>query len=892
MERGDSDRELSTAERFAALSRVGAALMSELDESRLLHLIAETACTLTGAQFAAFSLRPVDESGQPLVPSEGNLFHLAAVVGVTKEQEALFRRTPLGGEGLLAPIFRHGVSVRVPDVLSHLAHTHEAHSQMINERNIARDLASAYSDGQLSTDDLRSMGIPRGHPLLRSFLGAPLLDRDKQVRGGLLLGHIQIDQFTAEDEALLIGLASQAAVALENARLYHSIQMRSQELNAIFENIADGITLINGQEQILRENETARRLRNYVQGSPEGSQMIESLLHAPARSALQDELVQHTTVILHDQYAEIREYLVTASPLYIPTRSGPLSQEMDKKNTNERTTSGAAVVVWHDVTERRIREAEQAAKEQAKQLEAIFESMMDGIFVYDHDGRIIQTNSVARTLLARIFPANHAAHTSLERFTEHFIVDDQGQRLPFEQWPASRALAGEALTPDHAIDISLKTLDGLMIHTSITGGPLRNSDGHILGAVLICRDVTERRRLEEIERQMHAETEANRALLQLILDELPISVYLVRGSDARLVLANRAATAIWGATWPQGQPFAAFLQEYGIRIMGADGQLLQPEQFATLRAVQYGENVYQHQESIRHADGTTLPVQVDAVAIDAHHLAQTVTKPLQAGISDCAALVVHQDVTALKEAERLKDEFIGLAAHELRTPVAILKGFAQTLIKQTARGKGPTLVDWQIEALQGIDQATIRLVELTEDLLDVTRLQAGRLVLQLEPTNLIPLVQRLVRRVQMTTERHQISIDTILPYLVASVDSRRIEQVLNNILGNAIKYCPAGGSIEVHILQDEQAQMALLSVKDHGIGIPLHQQARIFDRFTRAENAQAYGIGGTGLGLYLCRELVERHGGHIWFESREGAGSTFFVALPLLPDASEDIEEL
>lgn len=125
MSRGEDDKQLSTVERFAALSRVGTALMRELDETRLLHLIAETACELTGADFAAFSVRPTDESGQLLVPSKGNLFHLAAVVGVTKEQEALFRRMPLGGEGLLAPIFRHGVSVLVPDVLAHIAHSHE-----------------------------------------------------------------------------------------------------------------------------------------------------------------------------------------------------------------------------------------------------------------------------------------------------------------------------------------------------------------------------------------------------------------------------------------------------------------------------------------------------------------------------------------------------------------------------------------------------------------------------------------------------------------------------------------------------------------------------------------------------------------------------------------------
>src|SRR5437763_434360 len=179
MDQLDKSLPLSMTERFAALTRVGTALMSELNETRLLHLIAETARDLTGASFAAFTLRPVDELGQPLVPAEGNLFHLAAVVGVTKEQEALFRRMPLGGEGLLAPIFRHGVPVRVPDALALLSQPERMQTPEVGEattpRDAARQAAFHYAHGQLAKEGLRSMGVPRGHPLVRSFLGAPLL---------------------------------------------------------------------------------------------------------------------------------------------------------------------------------------------------------------------------------------------------------------------------------------------------------------------------------------------------------------------------------------------------------------------------------------------------------------------------------------------------------------------------------------------------------------------------------------------------------------------------------------------------------------------------------------------------------------------------------------------
>src|ERR1700694_2131743 len=151
------------AERLTALNHIGTSLVSELDETRLLHLIAETARDLTGAGFAAFTLRPINELGQPLVPSEGSLFYLAAVVGVTEEQEALFQRMPLGGEGLLAPIFRHGVPVRVADALAFIHRPENIQAarlraMSIETRDSARQAAFDYAHGLLAKEGLRSLG--------------------------------------------------------------------------------------------------------------------------------------------------------------------------------------------------------------------------------------------------------------------------------------------------------------------------------------------------------------------------------------------------------------------------------------------------------------------------------------------------------------------------------------------------------------------------------------------------------------------------------------------------------------------------------------------------------------------------------------------------------------
>lgn len=741
MHTSDTNTRSVTPQQLAALSRIGAALMSERNEARLFQLIVETARDLIGAAFAALILRPVSEEGEPSVSSEDHLFQLAAIVGFTPEQEAQLRRMSLEGKGLLLPIFLYGVPVRVADAESLVARTRQL--PLADPCDSVDQVAIAYVHGHVSAEGLRAHGVPPGHPPVRSFLGAPVLDRSGEVRGGLLLGHSQPGQFTHEDEILLAGLAAQAAVALEHVQWYRTAQIRAQELDVLFENLTDGVVLVDPQGNVLRENGAARRLRERIRETPAGEHLVEALLVTLVQRVLEGSMVQESTVCVDDVDGETHDYLVTASPLHLPPPAGLLSLDQERMGQEEETRAGA-VVVWHNVTE------------------------------------------------------------------------------------AQRGL---------------------------------------------------------IARRIHLETESRRALLQRILDELPSSVYLVRGRDARLVLANRAVTTVFGATWRPGQSLHAFLEENYIRVFGDDGYPLSLEQFATMRAVQAGETVLQHQETIYHPDGMALPVLVNAVALDANdlNLLPTEVAARTAEEGEPVALVMHQDVTALKAAEQIKDEFISIAAHELRTPLAILAGFVQTLLNQTARGKGQQLAEWQQQSLRGIDLATERLVDLAEDLLDVTRVQAGRLELQRELTDLVPLTRRIMTRRQLTTERHTISLETPLAHLVVYGDPRRVEQVLSNLIGNAIKYSPEGGEIGVTFRTDGEAHEAILSVRDHGIGIPLSERAEVFKRFARASNAQTYGIRGTGLGLYLCRELVEAHGGRIWFESAEGRGSTFFVALPLHP---------
>lgn len=420
---------------------------------------------------------------------------------------------------------------------------------------------------------------------------------------------------------------------------------------------------------------------------------------------------------------------------------------------------------------------------------------------------------------------------------------------------------------------------------------LRDEQGVPTTILEINRDITARRQQEHAQTVAHAEMLREHAFLQELLDALPNGITVVHGHEARLLLTNRAAASIWGSIWPIGQPMREFVETRQIRILDPQGRECPPHTWATMRALLSREVVLQHQENIRQPSGNSIPILVSAVPLISSHWPRPREQSGSGGEVVSArgetqregeplALIIYQNVQVLKEAEYLKDEFIGIAAHELRLPLAVLKGSVGTLVLQTARGHGTPLADWQQEMLQELEQATDRLAELTDELLDVSRLQAGQSLLQPAATNLVSLVQRVVARFQKTTTRHHLTFQTEQQTLEVVIDPRRIEQVLTNLLTNAIKYSPQGGPIEVALEQGVGTSTVEIRVQDHGIGIPLHQQGQIFGRFVRADNAQAAGISGTGLGLYLSRAFVEQHGGHLWFASTEGEGTTFFLTLP------------
>jgi signal transduction histidine kinase/CHASE3 domain sensor protein len=245
-------------------------------------------------------------------------------------------------------------------------------------------------------------------------------------------------------------------------------------------------------------------------------------------------------------------------------------------------------------------------------------------------------------------------------------------------------------------------------------------------------------------------------------------------------------------------------------------------------------------------------------------------------------LVLEQAARAAAEENvRTRDQFLSSAAHDLKNPLASIKGYAQLLQRQ-ARTADPPLPARLVEGLAQIDVTATKMGALIDELLDVALLQTGRsLELNRQAIDLVALARQVVVEHQQTTDRHRVMFHTTEDELVGFWDAARLERVIANLVNNAIKYSPEGGEVIVRINRDtDEASWAVLAVEDHGIGIPESDLPRVFERFQRGANVQGR-IGGVGIGLASARQIVEQHGGSIGVQSQKGVGSTFTVRLLL-----------
>lgn len=236
-------------------------------------------------------------------------------------------------------------------------------------------------------------------------------------------------------------------------------------------------------------------------------------------------------------------------------------------------------------------------------------------------------------------------------------------------------------------------------------------------------------------------------------------------------------------------------------------------------------------------------------------------------------IAIHYDITKLKDLEKQKDEFIGIASHELKTPVTSLKGYAQVLRKRFIKDGNKVAVSY----MDKMDSQINKLSFLIQDLLDVTKIETGKLQFHTEIIDMNHLVKEILETMQLTTEKHLIVTQGKIKHAVFG-DRERIGQVMINLISNAIKYSPK--SDKIHVLLSSDTNTVKICIKDYGVGIPKEKQKHVFKRFYRVSGAKEDTFPGLGLGLYISAEIIKRHQGDMSVESTTGEGSTFCFILP------------
>jgi len=587
--------------------------------------------------------------------------------------------------------------------------------------------------------------------------------------------------------------------------------------------------------------------------------------------------------------------------------------------------------------EEALRTAALESTERANKLEAIIEAIADGLMILDDEGRVVEANLMSRYVFSIEKESYVPLPLSELAARSHFeLYDEEGHPLSYEQWPAYRALRGERLTGAKAVDVIVVKDEQRRIWLNIGAVPIYDPKGNIIGSVAISRDVTERRRLEGRVR------ETLDALLKMaeIVVQVPTQMQQDKGAvpeianppDQQLVELIR---------------YIMSCRRVGVVTIDPLSEMLHPVAGAWLSAEQkqqwWMEMEHSHLSDVftpqviarfhadkififdphRHAPAQQSPYDFQTVlfvpmrvgeqligVLGLEHyenghkysgeeiaLAQAVARLVTLVVE--RERLVHERTVAeanelsMRETNRRMDEFLSMASHELKTPLtSIITNIqlAERRLNKLCRQPEMAVQDWtaKVEAIQELltsaDRQVWRLNRLVDELLDVSRIQANKLELRIAPHNLLTIVREAIAQQRQITPQRVIFLQfPIQQDIHVRVDADRIGQVLMNYTSNALKYSDDQQPIEVSVEVHEEEQRVQVCVHDHGPGLPLAEQERIWERFYRVQGieVQSGPSIGLGLGLHICKRIVERHAGQVGVESSPGQGSTFWFTLPL-----------
>ncbi len=461
--------------------------------------------------------------------------------------------------------------------------------------------------------------------------------------------------------------------------------------------------------------------------------------------------------------------------------------------------------------------------------------------------------------------ASHALPASMVRFFEPLWAElpgakelrgaPSGWRLSDLQMRLGRVAtaAGLALSQVVALPLVIKddVLGAIYVFRSI-GGPFSASDRALLAAFADQAAIAVRNA------QLYQQVDDERQSLSAMIDNSAEGV-MILNAEGRVQVFNRALARMtgWDADEALGRPVTEVLalrDRQGNPLSLPEPPLQRPST-AEMRSYVEGDVVR------RAGPPTSAGVTATPLYNDEGKLARVIVNVV--------------DITRFRQAEELKSTFVSVVSHELKTPVALIKGYAETLRREDADWDRETMH----ESLGVIAEEADHLTHLIDSLLEASRIQAGGLKLQATDVQLPRLAEKVADGFRTQTGVHTFELDFPADFPPIWGDPERLQEVLSNLVSNAVKYSPEGGTVWIGGRIDSTG--ATVYVADQGIGIPPEEQRRIFDRFHRVESGLHRRTEGTGLGLYLVKAVVEAHGGRVWVESAPGRGSIFMFTLPM-----------
>ncbi len=508
-------------------------------------------------------------------------------------------------------------------------------------------------------------------------------------------------------------------------------------------------------------------------------------------------------------------------------------------------------------------------KESEQKFESITESALDPIIMMSTEGDVYLWNTAAEKLYG------YSKSEAIGKNLHHLIIPPNEYDIDHSEKLEMFKQTGD--TPIFGTVLEFDTIDklGKIIPVELSISSVKINGKSF--AVGIIRDISLRKQNEkqlqiktvELENSQLAtlnileDVEEEKLRTETLLSSIGDGVIAV-DAQAKITYVNQAAEKLLG--WTNHELATRSIFE-AIVVKDKRGEKVPRLQRPFSVAMKSKKTVFTGTSDsynyVRH-DGSLLPVAISVAPI------------IDDGVTVGAINVFH-NISHEIEVDRMKTEFISLASHQLRTPLSAMKWTAEMLIS----GDGGMLNSEQREFVTNIYQSNEKMIALVNSLLNISRIESGRIIIDPKPTNLQPLIDGIVKDFKnMLAKRQQkleVKIEPNLPLI--NLDSRLIEEVFKNLISNALKYSPDQGKVSISVTKKDRD--IVCQVADHGYGIPESAKEHLFQKFFRAENAIKKDVDGNGLGLYLVKSIVESSGGKIWFESKIDQGSVFWFSLPI-----------